>query len=168
MGEEFCAVIIKLNGECNAYKEQINKLRSENDIIHESLQGLAVANNRMLIEFNNLQKKYIQQRDKFGYIDWSAKNIANWIYKLDEERYFKYYNDLLRYLTKNDLHRLGITDFMDKHDVFVAIDNLIRSGINKSDVERIGKDKAMELKYDQMKIKYNTLEMEYEEALNQK
>ena len=71
---------------------------------------------------------------------WTVSEVVDWIVGLNKAKYSKYKEDLIRnmkneqfngsYLEdveKNDLHRLGITGFKDKKDIFNCLQELINN-----------------------------------------
>ena len=158
-------------------KAKQEKLKQEQKEMETKYDEKSMHFDNLMREYKSLQSQYNAQRDKFGYIEWTAQDIADWIVSIDKIRYYKYYDVLSKNLAmelidgqclyefeKNDLHRLGIVGFKDKNDIFAAIQRLIANGKSKIDEQRIG------LVYEEkeMESKYESLKRQYEEALNQK
>merc|ERR1712228_169995 len=134
----------------NASEQQQNNLRLENNKIQQRFKNMEIEYHKIKKEFDEIKQKHDVLLDKFGYIDWTSQNIADWIVSIDRVQYYKYYNVLLNNLTKecidgqclyeldkNDLYRLGIVSFKDKNNIFMAIRQLIANGKNKNDNQRI-------------------------------
>ena len=95
----------------------------------------------MEMKYNDLERKYqnaMRKCDEDDYKLWNVSDVVDWIIRLDFVRYNKYKQVLMQNMTaeqfdgsclddieKNDLHRLGITGFKDKKDIFDRIQGLI-------------------------------------------
>ena len=163
-------------------REELSLSENEWNEMNQTLKNMELKMNRIQNEFNLLQQEYNAHRDKFGYVDWSSKDIADWIVSIDKVKYYKYYDDLLNNLSKegidgqclyeldkNDLYRLGIVSFTDKNNIFMAIRRLIGNGKGKNDdnrIEIVREEKAMELKYNEFKIQSDLMKEKHIEAMD--
>eukprot|EP01084_Bolivina_argentea_P277260 473297_1 len=91
-------------------------------------------------KYNELEQKYNQQiKNTEDYLSWNYQHIADWIVNINRKQYSKYYETLthgmkmedidgscLQDLNKNDLHRLGVSSFKDKRDIYNAIQDLVQ------------------------------------------
>merc|ERR1712176_238521 len=141
------------------------------------VDALKNENMQLQKEYDELQQKYVEQRDKFGYTEWSAQDIADWIVSIDKAKYYKYYQVLsdnlskecidrqcLYELDKNDLHRLGIVAFKDKNKIMMEIKKIIANGKDKQidhKMEAVQEQKALEFEYNKLKTKYKEQAMEH-------
>eukprot|EP01084_Bolivina_argentea_P213478 362550_1 len=129
--------------ERNIREQQIKTSNVEEKYrqLEKRYQSLLLTHNSTEIAVNKLQKKYKELEIKYNckmkesdYRLWDAKYIANWIVNFDRLRYKKYFDILLQrmidegidgtdllQLDKNDLHRLGISQFKDKTDIYKKI-----------------------------------------------
>eukprot|EP01084_Bolivina_argentea_P095839 172298_1 len=102
------------------------------------LDRLQIEYKNILNKYNELQIKYDKQQMLFGYLNWNAIDIANWIVNINKKKYNIYYDNLvknmeneeidgecLNSLDKHDLCRLGISKFKDRRDIMVSINELI-------------------------------------------
>ena len=160
----------------NASEKRWNSLQFKYEKIRELVKNMEQRH-------QELQQKYNAQLNKFGYVDWSSKDIADWIVSIDKVKYYKYYDDLLTNLSKegidgqclyeldkNDLYRLGIVSFKDKNNIFMAIRRLIANGKGKNDdnrIEIVREEKAMELKYNELKIQSDLMKEKHIEAMDE-
>jgi len=145
--EEMMAMIVMLKNENHQIRTNYNKLQS----IHQQTMD----------EYKDLEIKYIALKAKHNegdkvqnHSEFDAQDITKWIVGLDEERYSKYGADLLANLKKegidgtclgeldkHDLHRMGITRFKDKRDVFKALQQLINAEKKDENTPSIKKEK---------------------------
>lgn len=112
---------------CGLLVRQRNDLNGQLNILQDDYEELEM-------KYNELESKCIcnggTKKNK-DWKQWNAMDIVNWIINLDQDRYCKYTERLveslmreeidgscLKDMDKNDLHRLGITAFKDKRDVF--------------------------------------------------
>ena len=94
-------------------------------------------NKELKLRCNELKSKCQGMTRSKDYKLWDVEDVVDWIIELDE-KYSKYKQDLisnlineqidgscLSMLEVNDLHRLGITNFKDKKQVYQSIQQLI-------------------------------------------
>ena len=93
--------------------------------------------NQLMRTNKQLQIQYQQAIKSKNYQLWSTSEVISWIINLDEDRYTKYKKELITSMNNerfdgtcldeleiDDLHRLGITGFKDKKEIFNAIQQL--------------------------------------------
>jgi len=113
--------------------DEMIKLQHKNQI-------LQIKTKKIQNDYWNLQKKYNEQRETFGFLEWTTKDVANFIVNIDYRKYCHYYDHLLENLLhegvdgeclhnldKDDLHRFGIVHFKDKQNILNKIKDLVRN-----------------------------------------
>ena len=96
-------------------------------------------------------------------IEWSSKDIADWMIRMDTDKYSKYYDELMNNLAKEGidgqclceldkkyLYRLCIVSFNDKSNIFMAFQQLTK---NQGDTM---KNHPLDGKQNTIKSKQNT------------
>lgn len=144
LNDQYKVQIAKLNMDYKAVQAENNKMRGlkienkkykmDNDKLKEDIKILQS-------KYDELEKKYqsaVQQSKSWD--EWNGEDVVNWIVGLDEKNYGKYRAELsknvlaegidgncLADLERNDLHRIGISQFKDKKAVYNAIQELVNA-----------------------------------------
>merc|ERR1712228_1012166 len=90
----------KIENKIKKDLKALNASEKQQNELQQRLKNMEIESKQMQKEFDDLQQKYNEQLDKFGYIDWTSEDIADWIVSIDRVQYYKYYNVLLNNLTK--------------------------------------------------------------------
>eukprot|EP01084_Bolivina_argentea_P251370 421583_1 len=148
VSSEYCLKLAESNSKYN----ELSKLNIE---MQNNLLNVNDDYKEMSVKYNQLLKQQQQQRilnDTRNYKQWDHCNIADWICNVENKR-FKQYEKELRVkledegitgadigdLDKNDLHRIGITNFGDKKALLKYIQHLIvQNSQNNENDEGIG------------------------------
>merc|ERR1712192_111632 len=133
----------------------IASLRAQEQSLLSTQQEIEISADKMRVEHRELQAKYHDLQSKYAQSNhqlWTSRDIAQWISGLNPG-YSKYREALLvnlnaegidglclKSLDKTDLHRLGITQFKDKCDVYRSIQQLINKTKGAAQNEGHGQD----------------------------
>eukprot|EP01083_Nonionella_stella_P081552 224683_1 len=126
--------------------KEIQALKARNDILTKSQESLKTMNNNLLDEKREFESKYLRIQKALCYNMWTVDDVYEWMIHIDNARYNKYSNELLKNLkeegiigncleviNETDLHRIGIKDFRDKKWLKQQIENLIKNNKRKDD-----------------------------------
>ena len=138
-----------------AKQSTIASLSAQKHSLLATQQEIQMSADKMKMEHRELQAKYHALQSKYAQSNhqlWTSRDIAQWISGLNPG-YSKYREALsvnltaegidglcLKNLDKTDLHRLGITQFKDKCDVYRSIQQLINKSRGAAQKEGHGQD----------------------------
>eukprot|EP01084_Bolivina_argentea_P051050 93906_1 len=133
--------LLKTNNELIAQNKLYESKIAQNNIICSQYKRLQNEHKELEIEYAKVKeelKKAANNCNKSRNM-WQTEDVVNWIININKGKYNKYFNDLMRNmvkenidgdclndLDKTDLHRLGITDYKDKRDIYQSIQQLIK------------------------------------------
>eukprot|EP01084_Bolivina_argentea_P051048 93903_1 len=140
--------LLKTNNELIAQNKLYESEIAQRNIICSEYNRLQNEHKELEIEYVKVKeelKKATNNCTKSRHI-WQAEEVVYWIININKARYNKYFKNLMRNmakenidghclddLDKTDLHRLGITDFKDKRDIYQSIQQLIKGNHNKNE-----------------------------------
>ena len=139
--------ISKLGQTCTEQEVLIASLKNQKEEMKQKYERLEAVHQQTLKEQRELKIKYAALKEEGDEKErsnnceaWNTQQTVQWIVSLDEQRYAKYYDDLLvnmqkegvdgdclADLCKDDLYRFGIVQFKDKRDILRSIRQLIES-----------------------------------------
>merc|ERR1712176_1012288 len=125
----------------NNLQSMLKQQREENDELNVLKDRFQDQCREITTKYNELKVKYDKQQKKLlldkNYTEWDCNDIVQWLCSIENGRYKKYESKIsmaikdenitgqhLMDIDKNDLHRIGITDFGDKKSVLNHIKSL--------------------------------------------
>jgi len=139
--QQECSAVETNQDEIKEFEARIETLQSENAALKKKNLKLSDEHNVLNIKYKELEQRLEHgSASKLNYLTWNARDVCNWIIALNTRQYEHYKDELLKNmlaegidghcmsdLERSDLHRLGVTQFKDKKDIYHSIQQLTKS-----------------------------------------